>query len=33
MFKSFIKINKIEVMNQNIAKIIDKLLNFLTLNG
>ena len=33
MFKSFIKINKIEVMNQNIAKIIDKLLNFLTLKG
>ena len=33
MLKSFIKINKIEVMNQNIAKIIDKLLNFLTLKG
>jgi len=31
--KSFIKISKIEVMNQNIAKIIDKLLNFLTLKG
>ena len=33
MFKSFIKISKIEVMNQNITKIIDKLLNFLTLKG
>jgi len=33
MFKSFIKISKIEVMNQKIAKNIDKLLNFLTLKG
>ena len=33
MLKSFMAINKTEVMNQIIVKKIDKFLNFLTLNG
>ena len=33
IFKSFITINKAEVMNQIIVKKIDKFRNFLTLKG